>query len=436
VPAPRLLAAIALWTGSCVFVVVWPALWLPAAVSISGLALLALWDWSVLRSCPLLIRREPPERAHVGRVSEVVLVVCNRGRTRLRVEASDQPASDLGEVEPFFRAGDLQPGCELRLRYSVVPQRRGDRPFGRAVALASSQLGLVQRRVLLDGGEPLAVYPDTTRFLRAEGLNPRYLLSVLGVKEAVRRGEGTEFDSLRDYVAGDDPRHIHWAASARRGRPVVRRNRHEHNHDVVVAVDCSRLMGSRVGERTKLDHAVDAALALAYVSLSCGDRVSLLAFDRQVRGCWARRGQRGDFAPLLELMRRVEPSGVEPDYGRLVREIAAAHKQQALVVVLTDFVEVAAAALIDPLAILARRHRSLLVAVRDRVYQAWEADESDTRDALALYRRLVLDDLLRERETALGKLRRHGFQTLDLPPAQMTAPVLNRYLALRYGGRA
>lgn len=430
------MAAVAMWTMLCVLVVLWPPLWVLAGVSLAVLIGLALWDWLIVCSSRVGMRRELPERAHVGRASEIALLVTNEGRVRLRADVRDQVATDLTEVEPSFDGIELPPGRELRLRYAIYPRRRGDRRFGRAVVLIASGLGLVQRRMILDSEESLAVYPDTTRFLRAETLNPQRLLSALGVKESIRRGEGMEFDSLRDYVAGDDPRHIYWPASARRGRPVVRRNRHERNHSIIIALDCSRLMGSRVDDRSKLDHAVDAALALAYMSLSCGDRVSLLVFDRQVRGCWARRGQRGDFGPLVELLRRVEPLPVEPDYGRLVREIGAVQKQQALVVVLTDFVEVAAASLIDPLAILARRHRSLLVAIRDRVYEAWDQDEPDTGDDLGLYRRLVLDDLLRERETALGKLRRRGFQTLDLPPTQLTAPVLNRYLALRYGPSA
>jgi uncharacterized protein (DUF58 family) len=136
------------------------------------------------------------------------------------------------------------------------------------------------------------------------------------------------------------------------------------------------------------------------------------------------------------MLRCIEPRIVEPDYRRLVREIRAGQKQHALVVVLTDFVEAAADTLVEPLALLARRHRSLLVAIRDPVYRGWDDDSATVYEHLRLYRRLVLDDLLRERETVLGTLRRRGFQTLDLPVAQLTAAVLNRYLAMRYGPSA
>jgi len=121
---------------------------------------------------------------------------------------------------------------------------------------------------------------------------------------------------------------------------------------------------------------------------------------------------------------------VEADYRTLVREVGARQRRRALVVVLTDFVEVDAASLIAPLVLLARRHRVLLVAMRDRAYEALAAGADGPLD---LYRRIVLDELLREREAALGRLRRGGLETVDLLPEAITAEVLNRYLAIRHG---
>lgn len=428
-----MLLAVGLWTLASTAIVIFPPLWLPAIVALLLLAGLSVWDWRMVSAQTVTAGRELPERAYVGRAASITLLLRNDGPMRLRADIYEDVPQDLADNDIDFRGIDLPPGREARVSYEIVPRRRGDRPLGKTIGFVATAIGLVQRRVVVAASQPLAVYPDTTRFVRPETLNPRRLLALLGVKEARRRGEGMELDSLRDYVPGDDPRWIHWPASARRGRPVVRRNRHEHNHSVIIAVDCSRLMGSRVDERNKLDHAVDAALALAYTSISCSDRVSVVVFDRDVRGCWARRGARSDFAPLVELLRRAEPVLAEPNYRRLVREVSTKQQRSAFVVILTDFVEVAAGSLIDPLSILARRHRTLLVAIRDRVYRKWDDGDSIDSDPLDVYRRLVLHDLLRERETALGTLRRRGLQTLDLPATQLTVPVLNRYLAMRYG---
>ena len=135
----------------------------------------------------------------------------------------------------------------------------------------------------------------------------------------------------------------------------------------------------------------------------------------------------------MELLRSVTTSPVEADYRALALALATRHRRRALLVVLTDFVEADAATLLSPLALLARQHRVLLVAVRDRVFDALEDGGEESANPLGLYRRLVVDELLRERESVLLRLRRAGAQTIDLVPQAITATLLNRYLALRHG---
>ena len=195
-------------------------------------------------------------------------------------------------------------------------------------------------------------------------------------------------------------------------------------------------MAGRIGERSKLDYAVDASLALSYAAMGAGDRVGMTVFDTQVRGFIPPRRGRADLGQFVEMLRPVQPRMVEADFQTLARTLATRQRQRSLLVILTDFVEADACPFVTPLAVLARRHRVLLVAVRDRVFRELDATGTGAGEgegALALYRRIVLDDLLREREVALGRLRRRGLQTLDLPPEAITAATLNRYLAIRYG---
>jgi uncharacterized protein (DUF58 family) len=302
---------------------------------------------------------------------------------------------------------------------------------GPLVVLERAPLGLLRRRTVQDAGAVLAVYPDATRYLRPEALDPTRVLALLGVRPTRRRGDGLEFESLRDYVPGDDPRRVDWAASARRGRLVSRRYQHERHRTVVIAVDASRLMGARIGDRTKLDFAVDAALALAYAGLVAGDRMAMTVFDRRVRGWVPPQQHRARLGAFIELLRTAEPTLTEASHAALVRELSRRQRQRCLVVVLTDFVEVAAEALLEPLAVLGRRHRVLLVALRDPVFAGLRAPAPADDVPLGPYRRLALDHLLREREAAMATARRRGLQTLDLAPDEVTAAVLNRYLALR-----
>jgi hypothetical protein len=146
------------------------------------------------------------------------------------------------------------PTTTAAVSYTVCPRRRGDRRFGPAVLLVRSPLGLLRRRESFGDGAVLRVYPDAVHFLRPEALDPRRVLAVIGVKPARRRGEGMDFESLRDYLPGDDPRRVDWRATARRSRLVVRQLQHERNHTVVIAIDFfSRLMASETDRRSKLD---------------------------------------------------------------------------------------------------------------------------------------------------------------------------------------
>ncbi len=436
-PTGALLRALGAWTAATLVVVLVPPLWPIAAATLGALILLVGLDARLVsRSSPLVLSRHLPERAFVGQEAWLELRLRHARPTALRAEVSEELPSDVAPVEPRFPEVTIPPGETCVLRYAVRPARRGDRGLGAAVAFERAPLGLLRRRVMAPAGEPLRVYPDTTRYTR-QALDPRRILTELGVKPAPRRGEGTEFDSLREYVPGDDPRRLDWAASARRGRPVVRLYRHEHNHAVLIAVDASRLMGALSEGRSKLDHAIDAALALACTSLAVGDRVGLAVFDERVRSFLPPRARRERIGTFADVLRPLEVRRVEADYGALVRELALRQRQRSLVVVLSDFVEAEAARVVDPLAVLARRHRVLLAALRDPVFGLLDGGVhtlgSGVERRALLYRRLVLDDLLHERETALAALRRRGVETLDLPPLSVTAQVLNRYLAFRYG---
>lgn len=431
-PGNRLLAVVLWWTAGAALVVVAPVLTIAAAGTLALLLVIAAWDaWSLVRLRAVTVARCLPERVFAGRSATIVLEVSNPNPAPVSVSLIDEPAPDVRPNDVRFDSVVIAAQSNVRFEYAVTPQRRGDRPFGPVLVLTASPLQLWRRRASVEAAQVLRVYPDTSQLLRPEALDPKRMFAALGARPAPQRGDGMEFESLRDYVAGDDPRRLDWAASARRGRPVTRLYQHERNHTVIIAVDASRLMAGRVDGRSKLDYSVEASLALAYAGLVSADRVGLAVFAETVAAHLAPRGHRHEFGQFVELLRSLEARPVEPDYRALVRQLMVLQRQQALVVVLTDFVEAAAAALIDPLLVLARRHRVLLVGIRDRLYR--ELDGGAGADELDLYRRLVLHDLAHEREVALATLRAGGLQTLDLLPESLTAGVLNRYLAIRYG---
>jgi uncharacterized protein (DUF58 family) len=448
-PDASLLVAVGVWViaaaASVPFPVLEPAVSVAAFVIVGAIMLDAIW---LLRTPRLELTRSAPERLEVGRGAELEIEVTNPGSRRVVADVYDELPRDLAGEDPSFPASWFEPGASRTLRYRVSPRVRGDRAFGPMAALARSPLGLLRRRVLAGAGESVRVHPDTSRFLLNAVLSPKQVLASLGVKPSRQRGGGTEFESLRDYVAGDDPRRIDWRATARRGRLVTRLHQHERNHTVVIAVDASRLMGGRVrgDDRTKLDCAVDSALALAWSALHAGDRAGLIVFDRERRLFLEPLAKRVHLGAFVEALSPVQSRLVEADYGVLARSLLGRRQKRSLVVILTDFAETDPESLVTPMALLARHHQVLLVALRDHRFDVLDPRRGQaapeerrrllggSRNRDSFYERIVLDDLLREREETLGRLRLRGVRTLDLVSEEVTSAVLNRYLAMRYEG--
>lgn len=435
-PDGRLIGLVAACCAGASLSVLAESLWPATGLAAGTLLVVTLADLVLLLRAPRVqIERRVPERSAVGREAEIELELLNPGRAPVEAELFDELPRDLRAQDPHFSGIRVPARGSSTLRYRVVPRERGERLLGAAAALVRSPFGLLRQRVLLPAGAPLQVFPDASRFLRPEALDMRRLLALLGVKPTLQRGEGMDFDSLRDYVPGDDPRRLDWRASGRRGRLVMRQYRDEQSHRVIIAVDSSRLMGARGAAtedgpgRSKFDHCIDASLALVYAAFASGDRAGLVVFDREIHARVTARARRAELGVFVEALRSVQPRLVEADYGALCRGLLTQTGGRSLFVILTDFADAPSVAVQAPLALLARRHRVLVVAVRDPVFADLSARESSRPDDL--YRKIVLDELLREREEALAQLRRSGVQTLDLPHGELTAPVLNRYLAIR-----
>lgn len=430
-PDLRLLRAASVWLALAVAAAAWPLLLLPVAGALLALLLLVAGDaWLLWRREPPEVERRVPHRAVIDRRDEIVYRLRSRADAEVTLDLEDEWPRDLGEPAPCFREVRLSPRGARELRAAIRPRRRGDRPLGRLLAFEKSPLRLLRRRLALPEGVVLRVYPDARRLLEAAALDPKRLPGRTGLRPSRRRGPGSEFESLRDYVVGDDPRHVDWSATARRGRLATRLYQHERNHTVVLAVDRSRLMGARCGdERTKLDHAVDAALTLSLAALARGDRVEVLLFDREVTGYVSPRVHRGEVGPVVELLRHAEPTAREADYQKLVKALLARRRTRALVVVLTDFADAASAGIEAPLSLLRRHHRTLLVALRDPIFDRLLPGAGSPG---GLFERLAANDLLLDREAALARLQRAAVHSVDLPPERIVAPLLNRYLEFRY----
>ncbi len=303
----------------------------------------------------------------LGQPQQVALAIENltgRGR-RLRLR-DDVPAVFTADPSEFHF--DVPGRSRVELEYRLVPGKRGSYVFEQVDALVLSRLGLWQRAVSWPARTELRVYPDIRQIARYTMLARRDRLSVLGLRASRRLGTDNEFERLRDYIEGDDPRHLDWRATARRRRLTVRAHQHNQSQRILFLIDCGRMMaGDTGGGMSPLDHALNAMLLLAHVALIRNDQVGLLAFSDRTRAYIPPGGGQRRIRRLVHAVHNVFPEPVEPRYDRAFMELEERCRKRSLVVLLTNlFDEVNAQIVAEYLSNLTGRHLPLGVFLRDR----------------------------------------------------------------------
>ena len=379
----------------------------------------------------LSMARDGDSVVRLGETATVRLTVTNPSSRRVRGRLRDAWPPSAGAREQRHPV-DIPPGERRRVVTTLRPTRRGDRVAHRVTVRAVGPLGLAARQGSHVVPWRLRALPPFTsrkhlpsRLARLRELDGRSAVMV--------RGQGTEFDSLREYVLGDDVRSIDWRASARASDVMVRTWRPERDRQVLLVLDCGRTAAGRVGDAPRLDAAMDAALLLAALAARAGDRVDLLGYDRSVR---ARvQGVTGDglLPALVQAMAPIEATLVEPDYRGMVATVLARASRRSLVVLLTalDTAPVEEG-LLPVLAQLTRRHLVVVASVADpRV----EEMASARGDADAVYDAAAAERSRSDRRRLAELLGRRGVEVVDAPPHLLAPDLADRYLALKAAGR-
>lgn len=411
----------------------WPALAVGGAwLAVCAVAL--VYDaYRAARPADLKWERHLPVKLSIGVPNLVTVSVRNRSPRVARITARETPPAGF---EGTRGIGPLVVGPfgEGEAALHLTPPSRGLFRFGGLGVRTLGPLGLAGWQSVADTGQDAKVYPDI-QAVRAYALLARKgALAEMGVKRMRYAGEGTEFESLREYQHGDDYRDIDWKATARRGRPIVRAFEAERSQTIVLAVDAGRLMMPRVSGLTKLDRAINAALLLAYLAVERDDLVGLLVFGRDVvRYLPPKKGHR-QFVAILEALYAVEGRVEEPDYGRAMRYLASRLSKRSLVVLFTDAVgREPSKRLLDSFVGLMPRHLPLLITQRNRDVEARSrAEMTGETDAFAAS---VAETLLADKAAALRLMAARGALVLDVYPEELSVAAVNRYLEVKARGR-
>jgi uncharacterized protein (DUF58 family) len=405
-------------------------------IAIAGLVLVAaaaLIDALMLPAArDLTIERITPTGVGIGDPCSVEYVVSSRWGRSLRVRVADDLPSALkgGVVEQEVHV-PARGGASLTA--PLTGAIRGRFALGPIGVRVRTGLGLVGRRLRCEPEDAVLVTPSIAGVRRFRLLALQHRLYEAGIRTLRQRGDGRTFANLREYAIGDDPRHIDWKATARRGKTITREFTVEQSQSVFCLIDAGRSMTQLAGEFSRFEHALSAALVLTDVASTSGDRVGLLVFDDDIRAFVP--AQRG--ASALRAVRNalipVQATLVEPDYASAFRFLSVRQRRRALIVFFTDVIDARASrALIAHVMRSAARHLVVVVALRNDAVHRAAVPASPAREVL--YESAAAEELIAARADALAEMRAVGVTVLDVSTEEMTAAVVNRYLEIKARG--
>lgn len=421
------------------------AVWL-AALSIvpAAVALIAPWlAWALIAFDVLVLLAivvdfflAPSKNA--VRIRRIVEPVFSSGRANVvRIEVWSS-SSVRGEFRDLVTPGPTVEGHRQSfetssmksLEYRVTPSSRGDLQLGPLTVRLHGPLGLTSRQFTIPSIDHVKVMPDLAA-LTQDALTLARAEANARVKKV--RAEGREFESLREYRAGDDRRVIDWKATARRGKPLVRLYQPEKNQHVVLLLDCGRHMAGSTEGRRKIDHAVDATLRLAKVAIDQGDIVGVLAFGRDVKAWLPPRKGAAQLRAIAQALYRVEATLEESDYGAALDTAFARSSKRSLIVVLTDLLDPETArTLLLRTRKLVPRHLPLIASLQDpEVHTTALAEPATVDDA---YARVAANRVERDSELTVARLREGGARVVRGTPSSFAAASVNAYLDVKARG--
>ena len=441
----------------------------PAALAADALiVLLALIDGR--RTRPPSASREIPRISSLGAVTEVTLSVTNEQDRTLSLRLTDDLDPSLRRLPGSGGQDDWEEGfpveiparAVLRCHYNVRPRERGFLALGAIHLRTRSPWGLVWRRSSVAASDTLQVQPGVRDLLRDRSHAIHRRLRTPGPRRNRQWGDGREFESLRDYVEGDDPRTIDWKASAKRRKYVVRNYEAERSQNIILAIDAGRHMRERLppvraGEtgrvrnpgasgwrevapgdaqggpldRERMDYALGACMMLASRAQNFGDKIGVVVFDDRIRHISPPR--RADPPSLARTLAEVKTRLVEPNYPLALATLGRNFRKRSLVILFCDVIDGSVSrALVSSLARIGRAHLPLAIAIRNPALGAVAVRPVEI--AADAYERAAAEEMVQARATTLQVMRQAGILVVDTPPGDTLVRTLDKYVEIKERG--
>ena len=409
------------------------AFWLVAAAyHVALLAILVRDAWLLPGPRAFTASRAVPRPLSLGADQTVNVLVRCRPAAGFYAELADHVPPDLRPSERVLPTRFDRRGV-LRVSYRVRPPHRGAYQIGPIDLRVWRPGGWWLRQLRLPVREDARVYPDVLAVRRYQLTVRRGMPFRPGLRRGRPPGAATSFAGLREYLPGDDYRRINWKATARSDRPIANELEAERGQQLLLVLECGRLMTAPAGDLSKLDHAVNAALLLAWTAQQHGDRVGLVTFTDEVRGFVPPGTGPAQMTRLNDALYAVRPEYVEPDFSAPLAFLAGRVTRRSLIVLLTDVLDAGASRdLLTQALWMARRHLVLVVAMADPALL--DVQRAPVRTPAGAYEWAAAEDLLAARRSTFDQLQRGGVLCLDVEAGKLSPSLVERYLEIKERG--
>jgi uncharacterized protein (DUF58 family) len=412
--------------------------WIPGGLTISiSLTLLltcaVLTDVVFIPRDALTAQRRVPSVLRQTQLFQVELILRNLGEHAAWFQIIDSPPLDFTGIKTPLLL-HMPAKKEISRSYALKSYRRGSFEFGAIYYRVAGPLGLIQRQGKVLYPQTVQVLPD----LAGEGTRDLQIALAgalqVGRRKAPRRGEGREFESLREHQRDDDSRLIDWKASAKRGKLITRQYETERDQRLMILLDTGRLMSPRIGPYLKLDYAINAAVQLAQIALHKGDLVGYAIFNDEMRAFSEPKKGQPQMTHLLRQLTPLQPTRYESDYAAVFHQVLRRCSRRTLIVCFTDLGDTQSAqSLLRGALPLVPRHLPVIVTVSNS--ELFAVTRKMPRNEFETYRHVAAMEIWNDYQRTLLGLRSRGLATVSVPAEQLSTATINEYLRIKESAR-
>jgi uncharacterized protein (DUF58 family) len=381
----------------------------------------------------LRVKRNVPPILKQAQLIQVELTLENQGETAALFQIVDSPPVEF-TGSPNTISVRLPPKREIVQTYNLKSYRRGSFSFGAVFYRITGPLGLIQRQGKIDLPQGVQVLPDMT----GEGSRDLQLALAgafqAGRRKATRRGEGSEFESLREHQRDDDFRHIDWKASAKRGKLISRQYETERDQRLMILLDTGRLMSPKIGSYRKLDYAINASVHLAQIALHKGDLVGYAIFNDELRAFAEPKKGQAQMSHFVRNLTSLQTTRLESDYAAVFNHVLRRCSRRTLIVCFTDLGDAASAeSLLGAALPLMPRHLPVIVTVSNSEVLA--VTRKVPENEFEVYRHVAAMEIWNDYQRTLRGLRSRGVATVSVPAQELSTAAINEYLRIKETAR-